>query len=129
MTAQTNDLWKQVQHCLETPGEFTPDEVSWMLEDVQHAADEAAPTPTVVLPIVHLNGTSKEDLLRQRTELWDALGVVEDKLRQAAPNARDFHLEQGLYEQACAQHARRLEILRRLLAEVETELSGIDEQS
>jgi hypothetical protein len=83
----------------------------------------------MVVPIVHLNGTGKEELLRQRAGLWDALSQVEAKLRQAVPNGRDFYPEPGRYENALAQHTRRLETIGKLLAEVETELSGIDDQA
>jgi hypothetical protein len=67
-------------------------------------------------------------VLRERAELWDALSPVGAKLRQAAPNGRDFYPEPGRYENALAQHTRRLETIGELLAEVETELSGIDDQ-
>ncbi len=130
MTDDRKDLLGRVQHYLETPGDLTPDEMSWLLQDVQNAAAarrDVQISPTVVPPIVHLNGTGRAMLLTQRRELWDALSAVEDKLKQAAPNARDFYPEPGRWEKALAAHTRRLTILGDLLADVEIELSTIEE--
>jgi hypothetical protein len=127
MEPELTKLLRTAQHQIETPGDFTADETKWLLEDLGRALGDI-PAPGVVLPIVHRNGTSKEELLCQRIELSGALRQAEAKLRQAAPNGRDYYPVPGLYEKALAQHARRLETFRELGVEVATEFNGIDEQ-
>ncbi len=82
---------------------------------------------SVISPIVHLNGTGREELLRQRLELYHALQEVETKLGQASPNARDFYVEPGRWEKALAQHERRLGVLGGLLDEVVAEINQIED--
>lgn len=43
----------------------------------------------VVLPIVHLNGTSREQLMEERLNARDALQEALRALCRAAPNGRD----------------------------------------
>ena len=81
----------------------------------------------VVTPIVHLNGTSRAELLRQRLDLHLALRDAEAKLCAASPNARDYYVQPGLWEKALAQHERRLRVLGGLRAEVEAEIREVDE--
>ncbi len=82
----------------------------------------------VVLPIVHLNGTSKEELLRQCLAFHTALREAERKLCDMTPNGRDYYVEPGRLEQANAQHRRRLLTLAELMAEIELEIEGINGQ-
>ena len=82
----------------------------------------------VVCPIVHLNGTSKDELIRPRQEFYAALQEAERKLAAMAPNGRDYYVQPGLLEKAQAQYDRRLEVLAGLLAEIEAEIDGIDGQ-
>ena len=42
-------------------------------------------------PTVHLNGTSRDSLVKQRTDIADALGDVEKAIGQAWPHGRDFY--------------------------------------
>jgi hypothetical protein len=42
----------------------------------------------MTLPTVHLNGTSKEELIRQQIGVINAAQVLRDALGEAAPNAR-----------------------------------------
>jgi hypothetical protein len=80
----------------------------------------------VVLPIVHLNGTGCETLVNQRLSLYHALQNAIEKLRQMAPNGRDYYVQPGLYEQALAQHDRRMAVLGAMLQEIETEIIELD---
>ena len=82
--------------------------------------------PTVSPPVVHLNGTSRDDLLKQRYDVLDALHSAGDALAKACPNARDYypggveHIEAG-----SKQHDRRLGILKDLIAEFQAEIESI----
>ncbi len=82
----------------------------------------------VVCPMVHWNGTSKDELIRQRQEFYAALQEAQRQLGAMAPNGRDYYVQPGLLEKAQAQDERRREVLAGLLAEIETEIDGIDGQ-
>jgi len=81
---------------------------------------------SVVLPIVHLNGSGREALVNQRRDVYHALQQSVEKLRQMAPNGRDYYVQPGLLEQAIAQHERRMATLGALLQEIETEIIELD---
>lgn len=126
MEQELTQLLRQLQHCIETPGDFTADETTWLLADLARTL-EGAPAETVVTPIVHLNGTSREELIHQRVELHHALREAEAKLGAASPNARDYYVQPGLWHKALAQHERRLRVLGDLRAQVEVEIREVDE--
>ena len=86
------------------------------------------PMTDVVTPIVHLNGTSKQELIDQRLAVLDALRKAGEALRNAAPNARDYYPEPGRLTRAEAQHRRRLETLKLLVKQVEAEVTLIDRE-
>ena len=79
-------------------------------------------TTDLVTPIVHLNGTSRDSLLGQRSDAYDALEKAAAALRQMAPNGRDYYLEEGRLQKAEAQHMRRLAAIRSLQDEIEREM-------
>lgn len=66
----------------------------------------------LVAPIVHRNGTGKEELLRQREEACHSLWHALEELSRMAPNARDYYPEPGLFERARALHVARAKALR-----------------
>jgi hypothetical protein len=80
----------------------------------------------MILPIIHLNGTSKESLLEMRERLYAALGDAEKALCAMVPNGRDFYPSPGLMDQAVSQHQRRLKMLGSLIAEIEQETIAIE---
>lgn len=45
----------------------------------------------LMLPLVHLNGTSQSDLLAQFEACYDALKEAERVLRLATPHGRDYY--------------------------------------
>jgi hypothetical protein len=56
-------------------------------------------------PMVHLNGTSGEELIRQMRACVEALGGALNALYTAAPNARDYYpLGDCAFATARAQH-------------------------
>ena len=84
-------------------------------------------TQNIVIPIVHLNGTSRKSLIAQREEFYSKLFSAARALCEMGPNGRDYYPEPGRMEKAIAQHERRLSILRDLLAEIETEIGMLAE--
>jgi len=82
----------------------------------------------IVTPIVHLNGTSKDALLEQREDVYQALRTVECALCQMAPNGRDYYPEPGRMEKAQAQHKRRMGMVGMLLEEIEAEACAIGKE-
>ena len=78
----------------------------------------------MIVPTVHLNGTSKDELLRQVLEADRAVNVALSRLRDATPNARDYY-PQGPDAFREASNAHYLRIAR--LQSVREELAGIYE--
>lgn len=78
----------------------------------------------LTVPSVHLNGTSREELLRQVQNAGQAVFRARDALAKASPNARDYYPQgEAAYPAARAEHDRRA----RMLLEVEEELSQLPE--
>ena len=84
---------------------------------------------SIILPIVHLNGTSKGALIESRSNVYDALRQVLDVMREMAPNGRDYYPQPGLMEKALEQHHRRGKVIADLMTELEQEIAGIEEAS
>jgi len=42
------------------------------------------------LPTIHLNGTSREELVQQRVDVVEALDAVETVIGKAWPHGRDY---------------------------------------
>jgi hypothetical protein len=81
-----------------------------------------ADTPTITLPLVHINGTGRAALVAQYTEVAKGLRETIDAMSEAAPHGRDYYpLGDGVYQKAAAEHVDRL---RRLLT-VQVEISAI----
>jgi hypothetical protein len=75
---------------------------------------------TLLTPTVHLNGTSREELLDQLGNALTALHVATLVLGKAAPNGRDYYPqgEKVIYG-ALYQHKLRLQKLQEVIAELE----------
>jgi hypothetical protein len=79
------------------------------------------------IPTVHLNGTSRDSLVKQRVNIIDALLDVENAISQAWPHGRDFY-PQGPDALSAAQrvwHARA-NIVSDLRDEITKEALRID---
>lgn len=73
-------------------------------------------TRAPVLPLVHYNGTSRDELRRQVDNVVDALIRALDTLSFAAPHLRDYYpLPEADQDRAMADHAARLAALRSVL--------------
>jgi hypothetical protein len=86
----------------------------------------------VVLPIVHTNGTSREELLDLRALAMGAIRDLLERLAEMAPNQRDYYLgDPDLWKKALEQHRRRVTSIEALAAEVNEEqealIAGIDD--
>ena len=83
--------------------------------------------PPLVVPVVHLNGTGRQALLRQLSEVGVAIAKAADKLREAAPNGRDYYpAGPEAMTAAVAQFERRLGVLRGLQDELRAEMAAIE---
>ena len=78
----------------------------------------------LVFPTIHMNGTSKADLLNQVCDALSALRKAQEALQCASPNGRDYYVQEaGALTKALDQHCARL----RKLNEVKNELEAIAE--
>jgi len=82
----------------------------------------------IVVPVVHMNGTAKSDLIEQQSEVYLQLSNVLDAMRAAAPNGRDYYPVPGLMEKAIAQHMRRMGVITGLMDEIQQQVEMINLQ-
>lgn len=80
----------------------------------------------LVLPIVHLNGTSRERLIEQLCDAGGAVIAAIEALAQTAPNGRDYYPVPGLLARAEEQHRRRIAGLVALHDELATEAEALE---
>lgn len=60
-------------------------------------------------PLVHLNGTSAEELMKQQRDLYEAVTAAVDVALAATPNARDYYpLGDGAFAAAREAHSARI---------------------
>jgi hypothetical protein len=86
-------------------------------------------TTNLKIPTVHLNGTSREELLGQISNAMHAVREARDALMKATPNARDFYVQgDGAFKAAIAQHYLRLDALNGVLGELEAIGVAISDQ-
>jgi len=73
------------------------------------------------LPTVHLNGTSRDDLLDGYIAAMDAIRLAIQAVQAAAPNARDYYVQSNMSAHlARDEHFTRLARLRETLDELNT---------
>ena len=77
------------------------------------------------MPIVHLNGTSLKELMKQREDVYDALYSAVDVMRAMGPNGRDYYPETGRMEKALDTHQRRMRAIQGVMEELEHELAEL----
>lgn len=80
-----------------------------------------------MLPTIHSNGTSKDELIEQRTSVLAHLRDAETALQNACPNGRDYYHVPGALAEAVKEHSCRLATLRLLITEIEQEAIAISE--
>lgn len=73
----------------------------------------------MIFPTIHLNGTSKNDLLDQYCDVGHALNAAIEKMCQNGPNGRDYYPQGSMaFETARAEHTARMQKLIEVRAEV-----------
>lgn len=84
----------------------------------------------MLVPTVHLNGTSAENLIRQLIEARRALRNALQAVDETAPNGRDYYPQgDGAIGIATREHLRRLERIQAVLGELTELLEGVQEQA
>lgn len=80
----------------------------------------------MMIPTIHLNGTSREALVEQVTDACAAVRDAISVLYLASPNGRDYY-PQGptALQQAAEEHRSRVERLGSVLQELEELAEGI----
>ena len=83
----------------------------------------------MLIPTVHLNGSSGEVLLDQYSAAAESVRQAIDKLCEAGPNARDYYV-QGPDAALAAQreHESRLAALKRVRDDLAAIAEGIQDQ-
>lgn len=80
----------------------------------------------LLVPSIHSNGTGKERLLEAIEEAHLAIGAAYEKLRQTAPNGRDYYVyKDNPYERARDEWLSRMERLSSVQKELEAIGNGI----
>ena len=84
----------------------------------------------MLVPTVHLNGTSAENLTRQLIEARRALRNALQAVDETAPNGRDYYPQgEGAIGVATREHLSRLERIQAVLGELNEMLEGVQEQA
>ena len=105
-------------------GELRDFDESFSTEMIElESATSDAGQPSLTVPTVHLNGTSRDELLRQVQDAGQAVWQALDALAKASPNSRDYYPQGVLaYPAARGEHDRRCQALRKVYHEL-TQLS------
>lgn len=74
----------------------------------------------MIVPTVHLNGTSRDELLKQLTDASEALDAAYNMLKKANPNGRDYY-PQGtdVIYKAIEEHMSRLRKIDEVKEEID----------
>jgi len=81
----------------------------------------------MILPTIHDNGTSKDQLVKELIDVHEALDTAYRVMKETAPNARDYY-PQGPRKFAIAveEHLGRLKRLDQIKEEIGELIRGID---
>jgi hypothetical protein len=72
------------------------------------------------LPTIHMNGTSRADLLEANREAMGAVQVAMAAVCRAVPNGRDYYPQgSDAWKAAAAEHRARIVALEKIEAELE----------
>ena len=81
----------------------------------------------MMIPTIHMNGTSKEALVEALSEAYRAVNEAGRKLAEAYPNGRDYYPQgAGAINTAMKEHESRMERLRSVAKELEEIVVAID---
>lgn len=75
---------------------------------------------TLTVPTVHLNGTSRKELVRALTEAHAAILEAQKKLAETAPHGRDYYVQSAYaITDAIEEHCERMKKLQDVKVELE----------
>ena len=84
---------------------------------------------TLTVPLVNLNGTSKQALLEGYQEAWEKLDEAFVAMQKIEPHGRDYQTTTAIvFERAKAQHIMRLQMLTAVQREIEMLMEEVDKQ-
>lgn len=84
--------------------------------------------PDVVLPVIHMNGTSADSLTDDLCRAYSALSDAYDKVKNTAPNGRDYYpAGPEQFEAARAQHYARLDAIHAVMDSLVAQAEGIQD--
>lgn len=73
----------------------------------------------MMIPTIHLNGTSREELERQLQDAVTALHAAMTALQAAGPNGRDYYLQgPDAISWAIAEHSTRIQKVKEVYDEL-----------
>jgi hypothetical protein len=74
----------------------------------------------MIFPTIHLNGTSKQQLLDDYCDVSHALNAAIEKMIENGPNARDYYIDSPhAFRQAIKEHHDRIEKIHAVKAEID----------
>ena len=83
----------------------------------------------MIIPRVHRNGTSRDELLKQLADARQAIDQALEAMARATPHGRDYYvIGDRAIIQAREEHFARVAKLSEVLTELETISEGIDAQ-
>jgi len=83
----------------------------------------------IQIPVIHLNGTSKQELLRLYDDAFTKLESAYQSVKQAAPNGRDYYIiSPSAILGAQNDHQNWLRLIDSVKDELEEMMKGIDAQ-
>lgn len=101
---------------------------SLSLIDAEEFSRGESTTVALAVPTVHLNGTSREMLVKELETAYDALGAAYEAMRECGPNGRDYYPQgPGALERAIRQHFDRLSRVDSVRSELEALIGKISE--
>jgi len=83
----------------------------------------------MLIPTVHLNGTSGRDLLEQQQAVLDALRAVREAMVAAMPNGRDYYPQgENAIGEAREAFRKQYHIIGNMILAFDAVMMGIDDQ-
>ena len=74
----------------------------------------------MITPTIHMNGTSKKDLLEGYCKIMHALHETLARMQEYSPNARDYYVQSPTaYAAARDQYQRQFKAINEVLQEIE----------
>jgi len=81
----------------------------------------------LVIPVVNINGTSKEELLEQYNEAINAIVSAIEAVGECRPHGRDYQtVDQSIYQKALDQWEKRMRYLHKICREYDDLFMELD---